>query len=304
LSRFLKPLLLPAMAILMFSCGCTIRESSTTPTSTPTVTASYNIFQLKYRLFYEFDVFWCDPHFWPIVRPDQEKQDALAEFPVIQADNDEFTAIRDYLSLEYKDSEEKVLVYRQHKKLGTAVQMTASGDLYNFTLRDGEGQGWRYEGTITRHGEITVTGKAESINTCPICLTGGTMIDTPGGLIPVEELRSGMLVFTPDGMGNPVAVKITQISRTEVPAGFRVLEITLADGRVITASPGHPTSQGKALDAYLVGEMLDSSAVVRIQNVTYDGGATYDILPDGLSGCYWANGILLGSTLATPLDNR
>jgi hypothetical protein len=31
--------------------------------------------------------------------------------------------------------------------------------------------------------------------------------------------------------------------------------------------------------------------------VRYDGGATFDILPGGVTGAYWANGVLLGSTL-------
>jgi hypothetical protein len=39
--------------------------------------------------------------------------------------------------------------------------------------------------------------------------------------------------------------------------------------------------------------------VVSIECVTYDAGATYDILPDGGVGEYWANGILLKSTLSS-----
>jgi len=37
--------------------------------------------------------------------------------------------------------------------------------------------------------------------------------------------------------------------------------------------------------------------VVSIENAVYNGGATYDILPAGTTGLYWANGILLKSTL-------
>ena len=34
-----------------------------------------------------------------------------------------------------------------------------------------------------------------------------------------------------------------------------------------------------------------------VGRVRYDGGATFDILPAGATGLYWANGVLLGSTL-------
>jgi hypothetical protein len=38
--------------------------------------------------------------------------------------------------------------------------------------------------------------------------------------------------------------------------------------------------------------------VTVVEHVIYKGGATYDLLPGGSTGLYWANGILLKSTLA------
>jgi hypothetical protein len=35
-----------------------------------------------------------------------------------------------------------------------------------------------------------------------------------------------------------------------------------------------------------------------VEHVIYHGDATYDLLPDSSTGLYWANGILLRSTLA------
>jgi hypothetical protein len=46
-----------------------------------------------------------------------------------------------------------------------------------------------------------------------------------------------------------------------------------------------------------VGDTLDGGTVVSVTAVPFDG-LTFDILPDGGSGFYWANGILLKSTLA------
>jgi len=77
-----------------------------------------------------------------------------------------------------------------------------------------------------------------------------------------------------------------------------VVRISLSDGRTVSASPGHPSAEGRALGDYHTGDTLDSAIVVRVEIVTYDGDATYDFLPDGPTGLYWANGILLRSTLA------
>jgi hypothetical protein len=265
-----------------------------------TIAATLTLPQLEYRLFAQFDVFWCDPDFYPVARPGAEQANANAQFPTIQANEGEFSAILNYLNLSNKASytdEEKLLIYRQHKKLTYAVQMTASGDAYNFSLRVGEGQGWRYDGTISSTGKIAITSQVVSFNTCPICLTKGTLIDTPSGTIPVEQLRQDMLVWTMDGSGNRVAVPIIQTVSTSVPQSFMVVKITLADGRTVSASPGHPSTVRKTLGDYQVGDILDGSQVVAIERVAYTEGETYDILPAGVTGFYWANGILLLNTL-------
>ncbi len=74
--------------------------------------------------------------------------------------------------------------------------------------------------------------------------------------------------------------------------------LKLADGRKLFASPAHPTADGRALSDLLPGDLLDGSRITQIEQTVYTGGATYDILPSGPTGFYWANGILLGSTLA------
>jgi len=78
-----------------------------------------------------------------------------------------------------------------------------------------------------------------------------------------------------------------------------VVTVRLADGRTVTASPGHPTANGRPLGDYQVGDSLDGALVIAVESVTYGEGATYDLLPAGTTGLYWANGILLRSTLAT-----
>lgn len=288
------------LALILPSCK-PLATSSPSTFPLPSTKIAYTEPELEYRLFAQFDVFWCDPDYYPIGSPGGEQANAISQFPTIQSNDTEFTAILNYLGLDRKSSytdQEKLLIYRQHKKLTFAVQMTLSGDVYDFSLRVCEGQGFRYEGIITQSGDITITTQVVSFNTCPICLTKGTLIDTPLGWIAVEKLHIGMLVWTQDESGNRVAVSIERTVSNKVPDDFQVVKITLQDGRSVTTSPGHPSALMKALGDYVVGDTLDGSLVVNVQRDPYAGDSTFDILPAGGTGLYWANGIELLSTLA------
>ncbi|MEK7281975.1 MAG: Hint domain-containing protein, partial [Chloroflexota bacterium] len=282
------------------------------PTQTPIPPVIYSMPELRYRLMDNFgDVFYVDSDFYPVAREGQEERNAQEQFPTIAANSAEFAAILQRLGLPNKADytlEEKVRIYREHKKLGLGVQVTASGDLYSFTLRVGEGQGFRIEGTITPAGKITVLKKEPSFNTFPICLTKGSLIDTPNGPLPVEQLRVGMVVWTADDMAERVVGTVVEIVMIPVPSSFQVVRVTLSDGRVVTASPGHPTIEKPALGDYRVGDDLDGALVVAVERVSYDG-ETYDILPafslpdaigstSSITGFYWVNGVLMISTLA------
>jgi hypothetical protein len=268
---------------------------------TTTTPVTYSQYELEYRLISNFgDAFYCDPDLYPVARVGQEEQNALEQFPVIRSNQAEFSAILKQLGLSDKTdytTEEKVLIYREHKKLTLAIRMTASRDIYNFTLRVGEGQGERIDGVITKSGKITVTNRETSFNTCPICLASGTLIDTPDGQVPVEQLCKGISIWTIDESGQRVAVKVMDTVSTQATSLFQMARITLNDGRVVTASPGHPTVEGRVLGDYQAGDMLDGALIIMVERITYNGNVTYDILPSGSTGLYWANGVLLRSTL-------
>jgi hypothetical protein len=293
---FIGIILLGIVTILGDGC-------SQQPTPPPSPPVTYSIPELKYLLISSFDpVFYVDPDYYPIAREGQEEKNALEQFNTIKADTIEFSAILEHLGLPNKTdytNGEKLLVYREHKKLTHAVEITASGDLYNFVLRTGEGQGERIEGTITASGTIKVLKREPSFNTYPICLTKGTLIDTPGGPVPVEYLTKGMAVWTVDNSGKRIAARVVETAVTPVPSPFQVVKLKLDDDRTVTASPGHPTAEGRALGEYQVGDTLDGALVMAVDNVTYNAGATYDLLPSGETGLYWANGVLLKSTLST-----
>lgn len=278
-----------------------VSTTTPSPTSTPTPTAAYSQYQLGYLLLSRYpDFFWCDPDFYPVGRPGGEEANAGQQFPDIQANSAEFSAVLEHLGwpvkADYTD-EEKLEVYREHKKLTRAISVTLSGSLYNFSLRVGKGQGQLIEGTITSSGQIKVIRQEPSFNTCPICLAEGTLIDTPVGRITVEQLQVGMTVWTISPLGEPVSAPIIKVVATPVPSDFQVIRISLDDGRTLTASPGHPTAEMRALGDYRPGDNLDGGQVNAAELIGYRQGVTYDILPSGLPGVYRANGIWLKSTL-------
>jgi len=280
---------------LVFTGGCTQQ-----PVPTPTVT--YSLPEQKYLLLSNFsDVFYVDPDFYPIGREGQEEKNALEQFPAIKTDNAEFQAILKQLGRPDKTeytNDEKLLIYREHKKLTLGVQMVASGNDSHFILRVGESNGERIEGTITPNGKITVLKREPSFNTHPICLARGTLIDTPGGPVPVEQIHTGMTVWTVDESRLRVPAGVAEIAQTAVPPSFQVIMVKLNDGRTVTASPGHPSADGRALGDHKIGDTLDGMLVTAVGYMTYNGNTTYDLLPGGATGLYWANGILLKSTLA------
>ena len=297
----MKKILLFAFMLVVLLSGCKLHPLPTNSTSSTTIPSTYSQYQLEYSLFSNFpDVFWCDPDYYPVVREGQEQQNAIVQFSTIKSNQPEFSAILEQLNLpdktDYTDNE-KLLIYKEHKKLTYAVQMAAVNGAYNYDLRVGEGQGEHIQGTITTSGEIQIASRESSLNTCPICLTKGTLIDTPTGQVPVEQLEKGMTVWTLDNFGKRIVTEIIGIATTPVPLNFQVVRIQMEDGRSVTASPQHPTAAGKAIADYQVGDILDGARVVSIGYVTYEGGKTYDILTAGTTGLYWANGILLGSTL-------
>jgi hypothetical protein len=256
---------------------------------------------LKYRLLEQYpDFFYCDPDVYPVARAD-ETQQALQKFAELQANTEEFQSILAHNGMggatSFRD-EQKLQIYREHKKL-SAILFEASGDQYQFQLRTAEPeQGYAIKGLIEAGGNITVQDKSATLATCPICLASWTTIDTPRGGVRVADLHAGDLVWTLKGAGQRVAAPVILVTSVQVPAAHEMVHLILSDGRQLSASPGHPTVDGRSLGDLQIGDMLDGGLVTLAERVPYSQPATYDLLPAGATGWYWADGILLGSTLA------
>lgn len=130
------------------------------------------------------------------------------------------------------------------------------------------------------------------------CLSGDSFISVPDGSVPVKNLKSGDLVWTVDRFGNRVQAVIIQKTKRIVSKDHKMAHIILKDGRELIVSPGHPTIDNREIGNLAEGQILDKSQIVSVQIMSYKEKYTYDILPFGDTGGYWANNILIGSTLS------
>lgn len=147
-------------------------------------------------------------------------------------------------------------------------------------------------------GRAKFSEKIETNKPCPSCLSENTLIDTPNGLVRITDFREGMGVWTEDSSGARILATILKTSKIAVPPTHQMVRLVLADGRELFASPGHPLADGRILGEIKAGDIVDGSAVMSAEPVPYGKEYTYDILPSGDTGAYWAGGILVGSTLA------
>lgn len=138
------------------------------------------------------------------------------------------------------------------------------------------------------------------VSSCPVCLSSNTKIATPSGGVNVRALKAGMLVWTLDRAGRKVVQPLITVSSMLVPANHHVVHLVLKDGRELWVSPNHPTVSGLLVGTLEVGDGYDGSVVTGAALVAYTDTRTYDLLPAGDTGFYWANGILMASTLFTP----
>lgn len=277
---------------------------TSSPAPTPHPGGELSQAELRYLLLDQFGpISWCDPDFYPIQQQD-EQQSADQHWPEITADAETFSDITAHLGLALDPDMEDVdrlAVYREWKLLNAVRLETIAGG-YAFDLitetNPGLGQGVHSVGTIDARGTIELALQEQSgLTACPICLARGTLIATPNGDVPVETLKVGDDVWTLDENGQRVAQPLLRFGSAPVPDSHKVVHLVLGDGRQAWVSPGHPTADGRTLRELRAGDTLDGALVLSSELTAYDGGATFDVLPAGSTGVYWANGIMLGSTL-------
>jgi hypothetical protein len=285
-------------AMLLAACG---GGASPTPAPFPLPMA-----ELKYRVMDAGGrISFCDPDFYPIARADESAQ-ANAKIAEIRQDSETYAAITKRVGTD------TLAVYREWKALRALPLTPVKGspitpDGFTFAYRstgsasatpDPKQNGKQIEGSVDLFGKVDINRRTDAgpLN-CPICLALGTRIATPNGDVAVEDLRIGDVVWTQDARGARVAAPLIAIGSTPVPATHEVVRLALEDGRTTFVSPGHPTADGRLVGDLRAGDVLDGAPVHSTERVRYTAGFTFDVLPAGATGAYWANGVLLGSTL-------
>ncbi len=288
-----------AIALLAVACGSVGGTGGGGPVGSP-----LTIDQLKFKVMDAVGVpLFCDPDYYPIARAGGEEASADTYYPQIKADPELYSAIvaHEHLPSGDLDAAQRLTLYQAFKRL-RALVLTQNGDSYTFEIRV-QSQGPQatvelVDGTVRVDGVITVTSRKPGGRLpCPICLAAATLIATPGGEVRVTDIKVGMLVWTAATDGSRIAAPVIEVGSMVVPSGHLMVHVVLADGRELVASPGHRMADGRPLGSLRMGDELDGSRITLWELVPYAGSRTYDLLPAGPTGTYWANGILLSSTL-------
>jgi hypothetical protein len=280
--------LLSLVAIFAIACG------SASPTGGGATPTPLSLPELKYRVIAQVGApYVCGP---PVAFADYDQQQATAQFPAIKADTVTYNAILAHARPAGDESSPayQVAVWREWEAL-QATRITANGSGgYDFTVRTATAT---VSGSVDATGKVTVSATKPGRPNCPICLAAATLIATPAGPVRVTELRLGDPVWTAAADGTRLAATVTALGSVAFPLGHNAIRVTLFDNRSVTASAGHPTADGRSVGQLRRGDRLDGATVVSAEPVHLSDGATYDLLPSGPTGEYWADGVLLGSTL-------
>ena len=145
--------------------------------------------------------------------------------------------------------------------------------------------------TTTTGGATTTTGGATTTTTC---LPFDVEIKTLTAQKRVSDIKVGDIVLS-DG-GKPA--RVIRINRVVVGKTHKIMKISFTDGTVLRGSLRHPTADGKMFGDLKVGDSVDGKIITELKLLPYTNhNYTYDILTDSRNGNYYADGVLIGSTL-------
>jgi hypothetical protein len=258
------------------------------------------VWQLRYLLLRHYpDFAYCDPDYYPVARNDEPSAADNWWASANHSSPEVSTIIAQHGYHEPLTDDQRLTAYRDHKKLSAITMRTTPGG-YVYELPTGtaiDAPDHTVVGLISFGGTVRETSRQARRGGCPICLEAATRIATPGGDVPVARIRPGDLVWTTDANGRRIAAPVEQIARRATPGSHLMLRLVLSDGRVLVAAGAHPAVDGTYLRQLHLGQRYDGATVVAIEWISSTAPATFDLLPAGSTRTYWANGILIGSTL-------
>lgn len=148
--------------------------------------------------------------------------------------------------------------------------------------------------------KLGVWGGSGCTSSCiSTCLHPSTLISTPYGEKKVKSIKVNDKIWTIDKYGAKIEGKIESVNKSRTSPTHYLIHLVLSDGREVTVSPLHPLSDyANEFRNLKKNEIYDGAIIVSVNHNYYPNQYTHDILPSGDTGSYWANGILMGSTLS------
>ncbi len=108
-----------------------------------------------------------------------------------------------------------------------------------FTIAIFEGAKSKAKSDVTEEPETAERANAESQEACENgkCFIAGTLVATPNGYVPIENINTGMLVYS----FNPKTLEISEnkVEETFIRATYELVNIT-ANSEIISTTPEHP----------------------------------------------------------------
>ena len=245
--------------LVLIAAACTSGPGpapSRTPTLSPRTLLSVPGMKLAVLSAIGGHIAYCDPDEYPF-RAKPPLPDAIDALPYIRKQAEVYRAILAHEQLEPGTTltdNQMIAIHEDYKQI-QPIALTYANGWYGFTVYvPKEGTSWgnvSVQGVVTRFGDVTLRspGPGKWLS-CPTCLAFGARIATPTGDVAVQDVRVGMTVWTTDLGGHRVGAVVLQIGHMGAPLGDRVVRLTLADGRRVTVSPGHPTPNGRPVGIF------------------------------------------------------
>ena len=193
-------------------------------------------------------------------------------------------------------------------QLGTTLSDSTTG-LFSYTLTAANLTTLGADGTKTISAIDGFSGSSTSYNFTlglvdPVCFMAGTLISTPDGATPIEQLQPGDLVLTPEG---PVPVKFVGRSSHSIRALKHLNKLPV---RIMAGALG---GHGPCCDTYLTpnhalalrgclveaGTLDNGHTITRLQEWSASPTITYLTVELEQHSLIWANGLLAESYYAS-----